>query len=144
MGREELRGRVCYPAPIVTTSTPARALALDLLHADTGLLAGVALLLSRQRYAAILIEGEQVEQRALSHEHWRAIDAWTATSDAALPRRPAPLDDAVVSALLPQKDVPMVAQRFASFPLEAASAESPAALAGRALPGFLISRRTAT
>jgi hypothetical protein len=127
------------------TNSPAslRALALDIRHADTNTLLGVALLLPSHRYAAILASGEQVENRALPEDAWVEIDEWAAAGDAALPKRPARLDDAIASALLPQEDAPVIAQRFASIPLAAIPLEDAAALAQRALPGFLLSRRTA-
>jgi hypothetical protein len=127
------------------TNTPAsdRALALDVRHAGSNTLAGVALLFPSHRYAALLLEGEQVHQRTLSATIWLAIDAWIAASDAALPQRPAPVNDAIASALFESDDVPMIAQRFASIPLGAMPHEDVAVLAQRALPGFLLSRRTA-
>jgi hypothetical protein len=128
----------------MTNTTPSdRALAVDVRHAGASTLVGVALLFPAHRYAAILAEGGQVQQPALSSATWLAIDAWIAASDAALPQRPAPVNDAIASALFASDDVPVIAQRFASIPLAAMPHEDVAALAQRALPGFLLSRRTA-
>jgi hypothetical protein len=121
-----------------------RALAVDIRHVDTNALLGVALLVPAHRYLAVIADGsEHVEQRTLADDAWVEIDAWAAASDAALPKRPAPLGVGVASVMLRQTGVPVIAERFASIPLEATSPSEMASLAQRALPGFLISRRTA-
>jgi hypothetical protein len=128
------------------TSRPAdlRALAVDIRHVDTHALLGVALLVPAHRYVAVITDGsEHVEQRTLAEDAWVEIDAWAAAGDAALPKRPAPLAVSVASVMLRQTGVPVIAERFASIPLEATSPSEMASLAQRALPGFLISRRTA-
>lgn len=121
-----------------------RALGVDIRHVDTNALLAVALLVPAYRYMAVIADGSpHVEQRTLADEAWDEIDAWVAAGDAALPKRPAPLAVGVASAMLQQAGVPVIAQRFASIPLDATSPPEVASLAQRALPGFLISRRTA-
>ena len=71
---------------------------------------------------AVIADGsEHVEQRTLAEDAWVEIDAWAAASDAALPKRPAPLGVGVASVMLRQTGVPVIAERFASIPLEATS-----------------------
>ena len=126
--------------------TPAstRALALDIRQASTNALLGIAFIVPSQRYIAVIQQvDEKHREPSLQTDAWLAIDAWAAAGDAGLPRRPAPLDDAVASALLQQNDAPVIAQRFASIPLDSTSPADLTAIAERALPGFLLSRRTA-
>jgi len=121
-----------------------RALGVDIRHVDTNALLAVALLVPAYRYMAVIADASRVvEQRTLAEDEWVEIDAWAAAGDAALPKRPAPLPAGVASAMLRREGVPVIAQRFASIPLEATSPSEMASLAQRALPGFLISRRTA-
>ena len=131
------------PCSIMTTPAATRALALDIRQADTNALLGIALIVPSQRYIAVIehVAGKHREP-SLQADAWLAIDAWAAAGDAGLPTRPAPLDDAVASALLRQ-NAPVIARRFASIPLDATSPADVAAIAARALPGFLLSRRTA-
>ena len=119
-----------------------RALAVDLRQSER--FVGVALVVPSQQYAVLLADGEKRSvERKLPADLWPEIDAWAAAGDAGLPARPAPLSQAVVSALLEGERPSATGQRFASIPLNTASAADLPALAERMLPELLKSRRTA-
>jgi hypothetical protein len=94
-----------------------RALTIEIRDAATRELAGVALLVPAKRMATVLVDGaDQPVPVPLAESAWSAIEAWTASSDAALPARPKPLDAAVVTALVGETGAPLVGERIASFP----------------------------
>ena len=94
-----------------------RALTIEIRDVATRELAGVALLVPAKRIATVLVDGaDQPVPVPLAESAWNAIEAWTTASDAALPARPKPLDDAVVTALVGETRTALVGERIASFP----------------------------
>jgi len=114
---------VCYASVDMTASlaTP-RVIAVELRHADTGAMLGVALIAPSERHAVMRREGAgKPAERTLTSDAWLEIDAWIAAGDAGLPARPSPLNPAIAAALL-QDGLPVVGRRLASIPLTSASA----------------------
>ena len=94
-----------------------RALTIEIRDVATRELAGVARLVPAKRMATVLVDGaEHPVPVPLDESAWSAIEAWTTASDAALPARPKPLDDAVVTALVGETRTALVGERIASFP----------------------------
>jgi hypothetical protein len=124
------------------TAAGVRAIAIDIRDAQDALL-GVALLVPSARYAAVLAtNAERPTEPVLSGDVWEQIESWTAAADAGLPARPAPMSPAVAGAMLETDRQTAIARRFASIPIDDHKPEDLTLLAARALPGFLVARRS--
>ena len=125
--------------PAVATS---RALALDIRRADTATLVGIALVVPSERLVSFLGAGaREVTIPVLSAKTWRGIDAWADETDARLPFRPAPMTSALVKPMLNGERGPVVAERFASIPLDSRPGEGLGLRLAKMLPGLLKRRR---
>jgi hypothetical protein len=129
---------------MISILTMTRALAIDVRHIDIGATLGVALVVPSEQYVSILADGDgRAVEPELTPHVWREIDAWAAAGDAGLPARPAPMDPAIVAALLEGERLSVSAKRFASIPISVASHAELAPLAERLLPELLNTRRSA-
>jgi hypothetical protein len=127
--------------PALATS---RALALDIRRVDTAALVGIALVVPSERLVSFLGAGaREVTIPVLSAETWRGIDAWADETETRLPFRPAPMTSALVEPMLDTAPGPVVAERFASIPLDSRPGVGLGLRLARMLPG-LLKRRTAT
>ena len=128
-------------APALGTS---RALALDIRRADTTALVGIALVVPSERLVSFLgADAREVTVPVLSAKTWRGIDAWADATDTRLPFRPAPMTSALVEPMLNTAPGPVIAERFASIPIDRRPGEGLSLHLARMLPG-LLKRRAAT
>jgi hypothetical protein len=117
-----------------SSDAAARALAVHLRDND-GRLVGVALFVPTVRYASTFIDGTSAaRERTLTRAVWRAIDRWVMAGDSGLPARPAPLIQAVVTALLGTERSAVSGHRVASFPMKAQTRASLHSTVSRLLP----------
>lgn len=113
----------------MTSTSAARALAIEIRYTEDDELVRFALLVPSKRFAAIGARiapvPEQVgsegtgrlEERKLTAEAWSEVDAWVSAGDAGLPQRPAPLPESVLAQLYTDTR-PVIGWRVASIPLE--------------------------
>jgi hypothetical protein len=141
-----IEAAINHPRTAVTVTPPtACAIAIDIRENDSRrTLVGVALALPSIRHLSVLTDGARAAiEPPWSRAAWSEIDGWITRGDNGLPVRPAPLSDAIVSALIPGDRRSLTASRFASIDLCMAPDPDLADIALRMLPELLERRRVA-